>query len=211
MDVGVGTTHDIQRPFIFEKGVSMERRKYLGQYNKDFIKLIISKTLRTDDIGIAGYVSLIKIEEVNYPCLLGEKGAEICIADNGYSELAFLPDNENWQMTAIYDNNNSIIEWYFDMTRKNAIDENGEPYCDDLYLDAALMPDGRILIFDEDELMDALTKGKVSQKDFDMAHAVLKKLIDDKIISIEYMEMLCGKLKALFITQGGEVSETKNN
>jgi len=176
----------------------MERRKYLGQYNKDFIKSIISKTIRIDDISIAGYVSLIKIQEVNYPCFLGEKGAEICIADNGYSELAFLPDNENWQMTAIYDNNNSIIEWYFDMTRKNAIDENGVPYCDDLYLDAALMPDGRILIFDEDELKDALIEGKISQKDFDMAYATLKKLMDDQIIEIEYMEALCAKLQALF-------------
>ena len=176
----------------------MERRKYLGEYNKGFIKSIISKTLRTTDIDIAGYVSLLKIQEVHYPYLVGEKGAEVCIADSGYSELTFLPDNENWRMTAIYDDNNVIVEWYFDITRKNAVDENGKPYCDDLYLDAALMPDGRILIFDEDELESALVKGYVSQADFDMAYAVLKKLIDDKIISVEYLDKLCTKLQKLF-------------
>lgn len=177
----------------------MERRKYLGRYDKDFIKSIVSRTVRTDDIGIFGYAALIQIQEVHRPYMVGEKNAEICIADNGYSELTFLPDNENWQLTAIYDDNNAIIEWYFDVTRKNTVDENGNPYCDDLYLDAALMPDGRILIFDEDELKNALNNGTVNQKDFDMAHEVLKKLIDEKIIDIEYMEMLCSKLRSLFV------------
>lgn len=177
----------------------MERRKYLGRYDKDFIKTIVSRTVRTDNIGIPGYAALVQIKEINRPYMVGENGSKICIADNGYSELGFLPDNENWQLTAIYDRNNDIIEWYFDITRKNAVDENGRPYCDDLYLDAALMPDGRILIFDDDELINALNSGSVNQKDYDMAHGVLKKLIDKKIIDIAYMKMLCSKLQLLFI------------
>ena len=148
----------------------MEKRKYLGRYDKDFIKSIISRTVRTDNMGIGGYAALVQIQEVSRPYMVGEKGLETCIADNGYSELTFLPDNENWQLTAIYDDNNAIIEWYFDITRINAVDENGNPYCDDLYLDAALMPYGRILIFDEAELENALTNGNISQKDFGMAH-----------------------------------------
>ena len=176
----------------------MERKKYLGRYDNDFIKSITSRTVRTDKIGLAGYVALVKIQEVNRPYMVGEKGSEVCIADNGYSELTFLPDNENWQLTAIYDNYNKIIEWYFDITRKNSVDENGNPYCDDLYLDAALMPDGRILIFDEAELENALTNGSISQKDFDMAHDVLKKLIDEKIIDVAYMSEFCSRLLSLF-------------
>ena len=176
----------------------MERRKYLGRYDKDFIKSIDSKIVRTDDIGISGHASLVKIQEVHRPYMVGEKGLEICIANNGYSELTFLPDNENWQLTAIYDNKNCIVEWYFDITRKNSVDENGVPYCDDLYLDAALMPDGRILVFDEDEIKSALVGGNISQKDFDMAYDLLQQLIDKKIIDIEYMERLCSKLQSLF-------------
>jgi len=177
----------------------MERRKYLGHYNKDFIKTITSKIARTEPIGPAGYAGLVQIQEIHYPCMLGEKGSEICIADNGYSELTFLPDNENWQLTAIYDNNDTIVEWYFDITRKNAIDEKGNPYCDDLYLDAALMPDGQIMIFDGDELKNARDKGSISQQDFHMAHAVLKRLIDEKIMDVAYMEALCKKLHSLFM------------
>lgn len=176
----------------------MEKRKYLGRYEHECIKSMTSKTIRSDDIGVAGYASLVHIQEVNRPYIVGEKGSEICIADNGYSELNFLPDNDNWYLTAIYDNHNRIIEWYFDVTRKNAVDENGDPYCDDLYLDAALMPDGRILIFDEDELANALKDGMVSRQDFDMAHGVIKRLIDEKIIDAVYMETFCLKLKSLF-------------
>ena len=175
----------------------MERRKYLGRYDKDFIKSIISKIVRTDKIGIAGYASLVQIQEVKYPYMVGEKGSEVCIADKGYSELTFLPDNENWQMTAIYDNHNDIIEWYFDITRKNVIDDLGNPYCDDLYLDAALMPDGRILIFDEDELKNAYNNGSVNQQEFDMAHETLNKLHKDKVLDVEYMETLCFKLQLI--------------
>ena len=176
----------------------MERRKYLGRYDKDFIKSIVSRIVRTDDIGIAGYAAYVYIQEVSRPYMVGAKGSETCIADNGYSELTFLPDNENWQMTAIYDNYNAIIEWYFDITRKNAVDENGNPYCDDLYLDAALLPDGRILILDENQLQNALDNESISQQDFDMAHDVLKKLIDEKIIDIAYMEAFCARLQTLF-------------
>jgi predicted RNA-binding protein associated with RNAse of E/G family/ribosomal protein S18 acetylase RimI-like enzyme len=175
-----------------------ERRKYLGRYDKDLIKSIISKIVRTDEIGVAGYVGLVQILEVNRPYMVGEKDLEICIADNGYKELTFLPDNENWQMTAIYDNQNNIIEWYFDITRKNSVDENGNPYCDDLYLDAALMPDGCILIFDEEQLKNAFNNGTVNQKDFDMAYDVLQKLIDDKIINVAYMNEFCSRLLSLF-------------
>lgn len=52
-----------------------------------------------------------------------------------------------------------IVEWYTDITRKNAVDENRNPYCDDLYLDVALLPDGSVLVLDENELKNALDSG----------------------------------------------------
>jgi len=142
----------------------MKKRKYLGRYNSDIGKSVSAKIVRADDIGIAGYASRIEVHDVHRPYMVGEAGAEVCIANDGYSELAFLPDGENWQLTAIYDERGDIVEWYFDITSKNDVDEDGHPYCDDLYLDAVLMPDGRILLFDEDELVDALNSGSVSQE-----------------------------------------------
>ena len=138
------------------------------------------------------------INEVNRPFIVGEKGAEICLYDDGYSEITFLPDNENWQVFAIYDNHGKIIEWYFDITRKNTVDERGNPYCDDLFLDIVLMPNGKIKILDEDELLNALNNGIITQNEFDMAYITKEELIVGNIVSVSYMKNICEKLLSLF-------------
>ncbi|MCL2593310.1 MAG: DUF402 domain-containing protein [Defluviitaleaceae bacterium] len=98
----------------------------------------------------------------------------------------------------MYDNQGCIIEWYFDITRKNAISETGEPYADDMYLDAVLMPSGKIMIFDEDELLEARDNGNISQEEFNIAYSVLNRLIDSKVISVNFMEKFCSRLLSLF-------------
>jgi len=135
----------------------------------------------------------LKIEEIHQPFTVGD----ICLLDNDYSEIFFLPDGETWCLTAIYDANDDIVEWYFDITRKNAVDEDGKPYCDDLYLDAALLPNGQVLILDEDELKDALDNRKITQEDFDLAYATLNWLKRNKILKVAFMEKLCERLKLL--------------
>ena len=176
----------------------MYKRKYLGRAHS-CIKTCTTQKIRVDEENFHGYAALIKIEEVHRPLFVGEKSSEICIYDNGYSELCWLPDNENWMLWALYDNHGCIIEWYFDITRINAVDEkSGEPYCDDLYLDAALLPDGKIIILDEDELIAARDNGDISQDEFDLAYRSLNRLLENKIISVEFMETLCSGLLALF-------------
>ena len=175
----------------------MGRFKYLGKTYGNYIKKFNSKVIRIDEEDIKGHAALIEIEEVHEPLIVGEKGAEICFYDDGYSELAFLPDNENWMVWALYNEKSEIFEWYFDITRENSVDETGTPYCDDMYLDAALMPDGKIMIFDEDELLDALNNGNITQDEFDMAYRVLNKLLEN-IINVEYMEKFCERLRGCF-------------
>ena len=172
----------------------MEKRKYLGSVNKDYIKTFRSKVIRVDEEDIKGYASLVRIEEVYRPFMEGET----CLYDAGYSELGFLPDDENWMLWAMYDDKGGIIEWYFDITRKNTVDEKGNPYCDDLYLDAALLPNGEVLILDEDEIADAHNDGIITQNEYDMAYSVLEKLTRDRIIDVVYMKTFCSRLQLLF-------------
>ncbi|NLG51669.1 MAG: DUF402 domain-containing protein [Chloroflexi bacterium] len=172
----------------------MERRKYLGGVYKDYIKTFQSETCRVDDQDIKGYVSLVRVGEVNRPFVVGE----IYLYNNGYSELNYLPDDEHWYLSAIYDDSGNIVEWYVDITRKNAVDEEGRPYCDDLYLDAALMPDGKIRVLDEDEIKDALDQGNITRQEFEMAYRVLNELRAKQILGVAYMERLCSRLLSLF-------------
>lgn len=172
----------------------MEKRKYLGCANQDYIRVFNSQIIRVNEQSIKGYASFMKIEEVHRPYMIGD----FCLYNNGYSEICFLPDDENWCLWAIYNENGGITEWYFDITRKNSLDEEGKPYCDDLYLDAVLLPDGQILILDEDEIKDALDDKKITQEEYVMAYGVLANLKEKKILDVPYMERLCSKLKLLF-------------
>lgn len=172
----------------------MERRKYLGRPYKDYIKTFTSEILRVHEADIRGYVALLRIGEVNRPLIVGGT----CLYNDGYSELTFLPDDQHWQLSAIYDDGGNIVEWYFDVTRKNAVDDEGNPYCDDLYLDAALLPDGKILVFDEDEIKSALDNGIITRHEFDRAYHVLHELKEKQVLDVTYMESLCSRLLALF-------------
>ncbi|MDR0313563.1 MAG: DUF402 domain-containing protein [Treponema sp.] len=172
----------------------MERRKYLGKALEGYIKSSSSKIIKVNDEGIKGYFSYLKIIEVNRPFIVGLKGNEICLYDNGYTEINYLPDNENWQLYGIYDNNGKIIEWYFDITKKNAVDNEGNPYCVDLFLDIVLLPDGQIVILDEDELQNAYNEGIITCNEYNFAYKVKNKLINDGIVNVYYMEKLCNRL-----------------
>lgn len=77
----------------------------------------------------------------------------------------------------MYNENNEIIEWYFDIARKIGKD-NGMPYEDDLYLDVVVTPTGDIILLDEDELKKALDRFEVNKSDYDMAYNEAKKLIE---------------------------------
>jgi predicted RNA-binding protein associated with RNAse of E/G family len=173
----------------------MERRRYLGRSWGEFFKTFSSKVIRVEDEHMKGYASFIKIDEVTRPYIVGD---DTCIADNGYSTLTFLPDGENYCIEAIYDNYNKIVEWYIDITRINAVDEDGHPYFDDLYLDVVLLPDGQILTFDEDEIKSAFDSGKITNEDFEMAYDVLEKLKKNNILNVKHMEMLFLKVQILF-------------
>ena len=176
----------------------MGRRKYLGKPYEKYIKTFDSKISRINDSNINGYISYLNIIKVKTPFFVNLMDRNICLYNDGYYELTFLPDNENWQVYGLYDNFGNIIEWYFDITRKNSLDENDKPYCDDLYLDIVLMPDGQIIILDEDELLDAYKNGKITKDEYELAYNVKNKLIKDGIVSINYMEKLFDKIITTF-------------
>lgn len=160
----------------------MDRNRYLNSVGK-WCEKYRSATKYIQDI-YNGYASIIHIDKVNERLAFSVEGRELCLGDNGYIWLTFLPDNSNWCMSAMYDDTGNIIEWYFDITNKNGIDEQGNPYQDDLYLDVILLPDGTISKLDEDELENALNNGEITKQEFDMAYEVCDSLINE-FLSVE--------------------------
>lgn len=100
-----------------------------------------------------------------------------CILDNNYKWLEFYDYNSKAKLTAFYDGNNEIIEWYFDIARKIG-KENGLPYEDDMYLDVIVTDNGEIFLLDEDELKEALDKNQITKAEFENAYKEAYQLMD---------------------------------
>lgn len=102
---------------------------------------------------------------------------QLCIQNTGYKWLEFYDYKAKVKLTAIYDETDKIIEWYFDIAREIG-KENGIPYEDDMYLDVVIRPNGEINLLDEDELQEALTKYEITQKEYEETYQIAYDLIE---------------------------------
>ena len=151
------------------------KKRYADRGNKKDMLETEYKNIRVDIEKFNGNISLLTIKKVRQEWYVDSENR--CILANNYKWLEIYPDNENYCITAIYNDKGNIVEWYFDIA--DSIGEtNGIPYEDDLYLDVVIVPDGRINILDEDELKDALDRREISQKQYDMAHKTADNIIE---------------------------------
>lgn len=171
--------------WVFER-ISVMKRKFINGANWESYATCTSKIIHINDM-FSGYISLIKVDKVKQKITVDYRQSDICLIDDGYKCLMFLPDSNNWCVSAVYNRVNEIIEWYFDMTKINSIDEYGNPFYDDLYLDIAVSPDFKVVILDEDELKEALESKEITETDYDMAHYTCDKIIKEVITKKEFL------------------------
>lgn len=162
------------------------KRKFINGPNWGFLSSYSCNYIHIEDM-FAGYISLIKVIKVKHKLTVDYAKTDTCLIDDGYKCLMFLPDNEKWCVSAIYDTSGEIVEWYFDMTKQNSIDEMGNPFYDDLYLDIAVPPDFQAVILDEDELKEALDLKIITESDYKMAYDTCNKILNEIIPDKDFM------------------------
>ncbi|MBP3255040.1 MAG: DUF402 domain-containing protein [Clostridia bacterium] len=144
----------------------MKRRFADARGNKDIInKEFHNYYINNDDFK--GNISILKLNEVKQKWIVDEENR--CILDNNYIWIEVYPDDKNFCITVMCDENLNTKEWYFDICKRNGIEE-GVPYEDDLYLDIVIVPDGRMHILDEDELQEAYENKIITEDDIDLAN-----------------------------------------
>lgn len=120
------------------------------------------------------YLSVKKILKIKNPFIL-ENG--LCIINNNYYIVEVLPKNENYAMRVYFNNKKERLEYYFDISLKNGLDEKSKiPYYDDLYTDITVTQ-GSVEILDEDELKEALDNEKITKVEYDLANKTKDKLL----------------------------------
>lgn len=173
------------------------KTKYIDGSNWKWVEKYTSKVMHIDDV-FSGFISFVKIQKVHEKLFVDYDNSETILFDDGYKCLIFLPDNQKWCVSAVYDDLDNIVEWYFDMTKENSIDEQGKPFFIDLYLDIAVSPDFEITILDEEELNEALSLGDITISDFDMAYMTCDVLIKDVIPNKAFIVSFFNRYLKLF-------------
>ena len=135
-------------------------------------------------------------------------GQQIQWAGSDFKILLYLPICENWCLSAYYSPNNEMLFWYFDISRKNFIDEDGTLCIDDIFLDLVIFPDGQTLTLDVNELQEALDKGEISKEDFDNAYVVHDKIKNSEWSKADFLSEVCKKL--LLEHELGDIPNFKN-
>lgn len=181
-EVNLSESGIIQRYWISLK------KRYADRYVGYRVKKLEQKVIFANDDYFTGDIYFYNFIEVEDKIVIPNGK---CIMDDNYKWLEFYNYDSKIKLTAIYDENNQIIEWYFDIAREIG-KENGVPYEDDLYLDVVVTPTGDIILLDEDELKEALNRREVTNLEYENAYKeaeqLMNRLKDNKDKLKEYTE-----------------------
>lgn len=147
--------------------------------------------MAVSDESFTGQASLIHMEEITAPLVKTYDGITLTIVDRGYFWMQLAPYGKKYWLTVMMDSAGTIISYYFDITDNNVLCLGSDSYFYDLYLDVVLLPNGNIYLLDEDELLEALQQGVISQKQFDNAYDTASMLLDSLPNRAQELEAYC--------------------
>lgn len=170
------------------------QKKYMKKENWKRVteREYISVTI--EEKNIRGEASLLFIKKVESPSFKGYgNNIKIKIADENYYWLQIAMQNQNYWITAMYDDKKNIIQYYIDITEKNVIDTKEDSYFYDLFLDIVVLNTGEVFLLDEDELEQALKEKIINHEQYEFAYKKAKEVI--KFVSKEKdkLEYFCNK------------------
>lgn len=147
------------------------RKKLISKtYLRDVNKYELKVYFDNDDY----YLSTKRIIDIKEPFILS---TGLCVIDKGYYIVEVIPKNENYAMRVYFNDKKERVEYYFDISLQNGLDEDTLiPYYDDLYTDITI-ENGKVEVLDEEELKDALDKGKITKSDFELANNARDELL----------------------------------
>lgn len=124
-----------------------------------------------------GHVTLLCMDRVNEPLVVDWQGTPLCVCDSGFSWLQQFPDEAHHAVTTQFDTEGNVVQWYIDVCNRHALDADGIPWWEDLYLDVLVVPDGRVEIVDADELEEALAGGVIDRAQYELAWREARALV----------------------------------
>ncbi|MCL2321341.1 MAG: DUF402 domain-containing protein [Oscillospiraceae bacterium] len=176
----------------------MRKKDILGSFVKN-PNVIYEYSIKKSVDEPETYSALITFLPGSKELFVNDGDEQICLAGAGYKWIMYLPLNEDWCLTTFYNPKKELLEWYFDISKGNFLDENGMPCTNDLFLDLVILPDGRTITIDADELQEAFDKKEITIEDYNHAYTVHDKIITSKWNDVEFLTNLSNKLFSEYI------------
>ncbi len=156
----------------------MKRKFLTNTYLRGVDKYMLTQF---EDESLDCFCVIKKINSIDKPYFATHTGKDVCILDEGYYILEYLPKNEHYGVRAFLDREKNVLLYYIDVIDSIGIDYEKGLYYDDLFLDITIdkVADDVVRVWDEDELQKALDEEDISKSQFDMAYDTLKELLDE--------------------------------
>ncbi len=148
---------------------------------RDTWKRILKKGTKVESIKnkfFEGKVCYLNIIEVSSPLVVDSPIGKVKIVDNHFKQLIFAPKNQNWWLTVMFDDQNRLIESYFDITKINDFSDSENPYFVDMKLDVCIPNGYGPSLMDEDELKEVYERGLITKEDYTKAYETANKIIE---------------------------------
>jgi uncharacterized protein len=152
-------------------------------------KRYVQRSLATDNYQ--GIVALLYLDKVDPPSIWDYASKPVVICETGMKWLQFIPAEENYVLTAMINQENTINTWYIDVIAGTGFSDDGVVYFDDLYLDLIVRPDGDNKVDDLDELEVALVSQDINQELYTLAHKTKEQLANGLLRDIPKLNDFC--------------------
>lgn len=170
------------------------QKKYMKKKNWKRVteREYISDTI--EENNIRGVASLLFIKKVESPSFKEYKNnIKVKIADEKFYWLQLAIENQNYWITAMYDDKKNIVQYYIDITEKNVIDTKEDSYFYDLFLDIVILKTGEVILLDENELEEALKEKVINQEQYELAYNKAKNIMEFVSKEKDKLEYFCNK------------------
>ena len=144
-------------------------------------KRITQKEVIVDDEKndfFEGKVCFLDMQKVESPLTVDSPIGKVTIANDNYKNLIFAPRDKNWWLTIMFDDQDNLIESYFDITRTNNFSNPENPYFIDMKLDICIPYGDEPTIMDEEELKAIYEQGLITKEDYENAYDTARRIIN---------------------------------
>ena len=145
--------------------------KLRDMYRSDWTRITQRKYISRECLidGLPGRESLILIQDITAPLTVTSTGKAVKVVEKGYTWLQIAQENAPWWLTVMFDEQDNLLQLYFDITSGNRFTAPDNPTFRDMYLDVVMHDDGELFRLDEDELTEALANGDITAAEHDAA------------------------------------------